>query len=730
MADDLNFSHNVEEIPQGQPLPKPYQRQVSVQPNGVPDYEGGVTNYAANTNWMSAVGSEVASKASNALAEKIGGELGKNPKGNLGIPLTTFDKTMQQSYNTQAQATLGLQADKLITDSNIAAASANRMSPDIIKNAQNNITAGLQKIIALAPDQVKPELTHVYGTAQLSQVEHLTNRMLNEQHEDRKNNTILANDKNAEMAHSLAASGKFDAADTLVKSTVAMNASTVNANVGFTPQAGKVSTDTVRQSAIAGRLQFNYDNAVKISQGDAYLASLAKKPDWISDADYPTAVDSLKTYVNNQKALTANYEGLTISDFKNRMVTGIGSITGTELQSTLDKLSPDNASKLQLDYSNAYKTYQKDSQNQNFLAQNWGSPVAHANASAQDTNKTFNGKVAYVMQSSPGISRDDAEVQVAVAAGGKVPVFEKTLENKLVKGSPESILSGVNQIDLLNKLEAGSAYDGISQKAKAIATLFSQQRGSMPDSDLARKITDNLSNVDKTMQDTLNNAWNLELSNRGAAGLAASSNFYSFALNEVGLDKNKLGGNYFAVIYGNDLYNQLNSNFIATRGDYNAAVTMTKDYYNQHYGETYVNGISQITDSPVEKYLGYKGKEAAEAAPFVQQDLLNQLTPAFEKAKKDFPSDYWETLPLKNGVAEVMRTVMTKDGKKQYTYPVELLGRAGNQWDVVVKTPNAIHNLFLVAPHVGVTSYQPNKAEIDKNFQANTQKYVGITKYW
>ena len=147
-----------------------------------------------------------------------------------------------------------------------------------------------------------------------------------------------------------------------------------------------------------------------------------------------------------------------------------------------------------------------------------------------------------------------------------------------------------------------------------------------------------------------------------------------------------MGGKYFDVVYGNDIYNQLNSNFISSGGDYNSALKMTQDYVDQHYGESYVNGKSQFTDSPVEKYLGYKGREIT---PFVQQDLHAQLSTSFENAKKDSPNDYWETLPLTSGVVEAVRHVKTKDGVKQYRYPINLVGRAGNQWDVVAQTPYA-----------------------------------------
>ena len=238
------------------------------------------------------------------------------------------------------------------------------------------------------------------------------------------------------------------------------------------------------------------------------------------------------------------------------------------------------------------------------------------------------------------------------------------------------------------------------------------------------------------------------LSAKEASGVNANRSFSDFALIETGLspsrergyeDKHKtFGGAYFSTLYGNDIYNQLKSNFIATRGDYSAALKMTKDYTDTHYGDTYINGFKQKTDSPIEKVLGYKGNDVT---PFIQKDLLNQLQSSFnadnytiiedgvnknitakEAFDKKISTEYWETLPLTGETPEVIRHIRTKDGVKKYQYPVNLVGHSGNQWDVVLQTPTSRHNLFLIAPRLGVTSYTPNEKSIEKDYQANRRK--------
>jgi hypothetical protein len=166
-----------------------YERHVTAEEQGVADYGNAFRQLGAAQNNLSAIGSSVAQSASNALAEQLGGEAGKTPHGPLGLSLTDFDKRFAQSYSTQAHATLGLQANKLINDSNMEVAKAARVTPQLIAKSQQNISIGLQKIYELAPRDVRTSLETTFGATQLSQAEQLNKRMLNEQKQDRYENT-------------------------------------------------------------------------------------------------------------------------------------------------------------------------------------------------------------------------------------------------------------------------------------------------------------------------------------------------------------------------------------------------------------------------------------------------------------------------------------------------------------------------------------------------------------
>jgi hypothetical protein len=72
--------------------------------------------------------------------------------------------------------------------------------------------------------------------------------------------------------------------------------------------------------------------------------------------------------------------------------------------------------------------------------------------------------------------------------------------------------------------------------------------------------------------------------------------------------------------------------------------------------------------------------------------------------------------------AQIIRHVKTDKGMQEFSYPINLVGQPGGQWDVRVMSPTGPHNLFLVAPYLGVITYKPNAEAIRKNYQEHINK--------
>jgi hypothetical protein len=725
---ELDFKHHVSEIPRGERLPDPIQRKEQVQISHIPDFQTPLENYGSATNWMSSVGSKVAASASNSIASKLGGDLGKNPQGELTPSITDFDKQLSQSYDTQAQATLGIEAQKLITKSNLELAEQPRLNQEMISKAQKNTLVGLDRIFSLAPSSIRPQMEHSYSSLMIHQNEQLVNRMVNEQKEDRKNNTILSNNLNAETAHALASAGKFDEAEKIIRSTESINNSAVAGNIGFTLQQGKVGTDTVRQSAIAGRLQYEYEQAVKSGKGDEYLKNLANRPSWISDADYPNATQSLKSYVSNQQALRSNYEDLTMTEFKTRMAVNIGSITGTELQSALDKLSPTNAAKLNLEYVNAYKTYLKDTSDQNILSQNWEDPTAQANATEKIKNNTFNGKVQYYKKANPNMSIEDAESAVAASAGGVIPVFTDTLKNKLWSGDPSAMIAASRQIDKLQSEGNGHALKGLNEQDLAIASDITHNfNPSDPDS-AARMITQNKLNQDATFRKESEATFAHNIYNNTIKNNTTTDDYILSKFNMNGGLLHPSSGfdsPWSKSNYASDILSNYRTNFINTGRDDDRAVTMTKQYIANNYGRTSINGSSELTLHPIEKACGFN---EGEGITVINADLLRQISEPLAAQKKAYDDKrldhYWTVEPVMKEKFNILAShpftkeknierlnfiKHTREGISTNTekYPLRLVGNNFN-WDLNVETANGPRSIFLEDPTIGIHTYTPD----------------------
>lgn len=751
-----------------QDLPE-YKRTTAISPSGnVPDFGTAANNFGAASNWMSDVGAKIAQTASDKMMEQMGTEAGKNPTENRYLFTgTNADKKFAQAYTAQAHSTLGLQANKLIADSNMELASAYRLTPELIDKSQKQISLGLQNIFKNAPASIRPEMEYQYGTQQINQEMQLSERMVREGREDSKNITLAAGHENTQQAFELASSGNFKAADVAVQQ-VRDSYTAQEANKNISPAVRDAAIESAVQARINGAVIYGAKEAEKQGKQAEYWDDFAKnkkgltEKQWVAAGQAGLAEMQFIAQMKNQK------QQLVMAKFDTQLAMN-PNITPTELREVQSQLNPLQAEQVEFKYIQKLKAYNKTTEDEAGAQAVWGDSGALSQFEDKVIGKTWNALsnklVSDSQKTANPISRDEAEVMVANSAGVPVRLFTKTLNNGLTSGNPDEILRRSGQIQLLRDMEGGHALQGLSPTADAIAIQFNHQRGTKPDTELAREITDNLTNLGKDTIATLDNEWNFLLTQSQAGGAGAIQSHADFALKASGLTHTGMfnaepdfGGGYFKTIYGNDIYGLLKSNFITARGDYQAAVEMTQNYVKENYGETRVNGGIITTDRPIEKYLGYSDTGVT---PFIQQDVGRSLTERFQapikevEAKLNNPdllpeqkislqnqmkhlkNDTWEFKPVNTEKKpmgrttirdvypkmEVIRTVQTDKGPKKFSYPVSLVGRPGNQWDIVVTTPGGKHNLFLVAPQFGVATYTPDAESIRKN-------YLGSQKGW
>lgn len=634
---ELEFKHNVSQIP-ATPLPEPVKRSVAAEVSHVPDFQGAVSSYAQNTNWMSAAGSQVAQRASTAIAKELGNDLGKNPQGDIGPAITDFDKTMQESYQTQAQATLGLQANKLINDTNMEMAKAPRITPELIEKANQNVSIGLQSIFKYAPTEIRPHLEYAYGSQQINQIGDLTSRMIREQRQDRKANTAYASDVNAQNAHAFAMKGDFKAADASVEATRKANNADVAAGISD-KETAKTNIDTARQSALSGRATYEYEKARAENKGEKYLADLAnKKPDYLTDQDYPVVVNNLLTYVNQQNNLRREDANLARAKFNVSLANDPLGITQGQINELKDHLDPLQFEEANLAYIKSIKELQK---------KNDGVAKALAgytdiNTFPQQTTENKNGAWEQTYKSilqrpeniASGMTEDTAKLYAASAAPVAIPAYTAELKAKLSTPIPENLEAAGQAVNYMASHNMMPKLDGIQPEQFVMAEKYSQLRQVMPPIEAAQKAYEAVYSKSKEQREANKDA----LAQYYKTAKLKNENIFAVMKRIVQTPDNLKIRNLPG--YMKKVNSLFETYFDVTNGDEAMASELTKRTIDSQYGNSSINGEPELFFHPIENIPGIP----PDATGAIQADIVDQANLKFQQDKAFFDNgkaDFW-----------------------------------------------------------------------------------------
>ena len=640
---DLTFSKSVPGIPQGTSLPATYKRSVSQEVSNVPNLQGAVSQYAANTNWMSALGSEVATRSSAALAAKLGGEAGKNPQGELGPSFTEFDENFKKSYDAQAASTLTIQAQKLITDSNIQLASSPRIDPQMIAKEHQKVSNSLQKIYSLAPSSMRPHLEQQTNSVMLQQQQQLMHRFISEQKQDRKDHLVTLAKVGTENALTLAQGGNSKAATLAVTQ---INDAVDNALKikDIDEQTAKSIKDSARQAYLTGDLVRLAEIAEKNKKGPEFYKSLAENKDLKADK-YPV-INNVLTYMNQQHTLRSMDEDLKTAQMEERIQFHPNEITGADWSNYTASVSPLKAQQTHFKLLQALKKDHEESVTADVLGAHWNDATIFANSEPKAINRKFNEKVQYAVTQSANtanpMTQDQAEVMVAANAGGQIPVFTKTITNKLKNPNPSVVESGIQQIHALLENGNGQALSGLTEQDWSMFSAAQANRDS-PDPLKANQDAHNrIYNEDPEVEKMNKTRWANLLTKQNTSGISNDQ----FGLKTFGFSKSDFINPTIAGAYGTSILKKF-SNFFAISGDYEEAKASTKIWVDQNYGNTFINGGKHTTLHPIEKEVGFTSRDGV---PYIQADIVSQLNEKLLPTKKLYDekvnNESWETIPI------------------------------------------------------------------------------------
>jgi hypothetical protein len=707
-----------------------FERSETIKEVSTPDVQSAYLEYAKANNSLSAIGSHVAQASSNAMAAQLGYEAGKNPEGGNYPTITEFDKNFAESYNTEAHATLSLQADKLLSNAQIEMSKATRLTPELIDRTNNQLQAGLNKIASNAPFAIKGKLEQSFNSTLLSHNTQYKERMFREQREDQKNNLVSGLDLSVKNAYELASNGDFKGASLAVQSAKA-GSSTGLANRYLTPVQAKAAHDSAVQAELNGRYTYLAMQAYKNNKYAAFEKEYAKDKQGMTEEQWMTAGQAFVKQINFIESLKSENENIQSQQMLNRIALNPNTITPSEMLDFQQQVSPLMYEKVQFHYIQALKKNSSDTLAQDSLIQGWGNPEIQANATSKLQNSTFNKLVDASIEhnKSKGINqtRDDAEVDIAAHAGSTVPVFIDSMRNKLRSGNPAMMESAIRQMDSLRRINAGHAMIGLSDDDKAVGELYMSLRNGMEPTKAAQEAINLTYNQDPAMKIANKQKWTDYVHGLTTSAINKRETLESSMLNQVGLSNSNFINPAVANVYANDIITKFGAFYQASNGNADIAKKLTQQFVDENYGDTYVNGEKSTTLHPIEKQVGFTSDDGT---PYIHQDLLGQLERKFKSIKESYDknevNEYWEIMPPREKSrwspfsttppAQIKRHVRSGKGSKEDVFDVVLMGNSVDSWDVNINTSAGMQPLFQVAPYLNVLTYQPDIKKIRENF--------------
>lgn len=768
---DLDFKHHVAQIPRGEALPETFKRTEKAQTSNLQDVQGPTNRYAESTNWMSSVGARVAQGASNQIAKQFGYEMGKNPQGDVFPTFTDFDKTFVQSYNTQAQATLGTQADKLLTDAELQLGKATRLTPELISKTNQQVQKGLSTIAQHAPVDIKSHLESNFASMMNQQNLKYQLRMFGEQREDEKNNLVAALNVNNKQINQLAMSGDYKAAEQLSEQTQSMAQAGARSR-HLTPDIANTAADAARLTAVQGKYihgAIQARNQGKLAEYERNFAD-SNQPD-LSYADKLSVAKAMNQQMQVLESLRSQDQNLTSTKFHLSMIQDLGGITNTQIQDALSKLTPLQGTNLLIDYNKAIQKANKDGVSLLEAKRTYTNAESFSQQSSEVKTKVLADQSAQYIQDQAKVgntvSPAEAKMHIAAIAGGPIPSYISSLNSKAESGNPVSLQEVSAAIDYVGHENSNPQnLKGLSDKSKAMVAMFNAFSDSHDPVTAAQMAKEVVYNKDEKVQKAAEKNWTDYVKKNKSSGQSD----YSFALSIAGVDKDSL----VDVPYLSDFVNdKFKGYYILSHGNEDIATRLTKADIDSTFGYTNVNGQKQFTHLPLNRMYGLPD----DANGLIHEDMRGQVEKQFESSKalydKGASDFYWMTqpqastehiqqmmidvrkpfVPSNKGLVENSKERLKYDQEIQFkknaienfrngappkviqhfrdgsSHEYELNVQSGanlgrnkqggmvGYYDVNLKQGNTITSIAMADPNAGFIKYIPNKNKILEQYQ-------------
>lgn len=615
---------------------EPIQPQVKADAavGNVP-YSATLNKVALENNALSEIGMQVAQAAANKNAENLGAEAGKNPNGDLPLPvLTEADKHYHDAYLSQSQNVMGLRLSELQSKANLEIANVYKLTPEIIDKYNQTLVDGGQEILKSAPEQIKNHLSVIYANNLLGNTEKLKTKLIDQQHDETRQVADLANTASVTTISNLGMQLNVGAAQLAYESHIANNKRLGSTGV-WSPSKVQISDDSAKM-AFYGSIFSGHLLEARKEGGEAvgkYLSrfeDIKNKPSDLTDSQWFSVGDSVLKLEQHQNSLVNTQQQVAISDFKKDIV--LGNPQKDKLLSLRDILSPVQFNDLEADFvTSELKKSNTIKKNQEAIDA-YQNTRKYSSLTTEQVNHAWRNQVDGLnkLNNSQGLTN---ETSAALSAGGVVPEYVETIRNMAWSDNPMDLDESYRAFQTMRDKRP----QNIRTLGKETEDMFKVYGANLQ---FHRDRPDNAYlETRKTMVEPIGiekEAIQLNVNEYLKKNYSDPNAKKSLALKLLNPNQPMFGSKSRTSIPIQDeaiatqtIFNRFQTNLELFKNDPAKAMIATQQDVDRTAGDTYVNGIRQRTLFSAEKVLAIEPEHGGTFA--LQQDVAEQLALQFKE---------------------------------------------------------------------------------------------------
>jgi hypothetical protein len=598
-------------------------------------------NVAKSDTFIGDLGATMAQQASIQYNRNRGLEYGLNPQGDLLPSITQADQAFKDGYLAQSQNTLSLQANQMFNQAEEQLSQSYKLSQGQINEFQSQMSQGLEKIMAVAPTEVRTNLSFQYQRQLDNTASQYRSKLITQAKSDALD-AMKVNDKLTDQnINNMATTGKIQDAKKLYDDKIAQNLKQFNSGMMTRSEmeASNASAKITYYQGIYNNQLIQFEQEIPGENKEArdkrrgeFLSQFIdynKRPKDISADEWTTLGNNtlaFQQHLNNMESVAANYA---FSDLN--LKAAQGTITNMDIQSVANM--PGISDTQMNNWLAKFKATKANETRENTLTSQILSDYSNRKLWAETTSdkakdNAYFATVSRQAQENPNAMPLQNEAYAASIAGGPVPAFNRVIESYSRSNNSEDMRAASNAIQVVANNQRGNLL-GLSkdttQRIQQFNAITRLHPGMSDDEALQRvRIAENRTEEEKKLAAM---KWN-ELTTGAGGDLSTFQNQTRTAEKLLGvtgffnkapmLNKLSMTANVMSILKSN--YDFANN--------YEEAQEMTKESLQSIFGESKVNGENFTSMYPLEKMANLENSHF-----FFQRDIVEQLNQKFEQQK-------------------------------------------------------------------------------------------------